>query len=214
MRRAVIFDMDGVIVESEYAHIEAERQTFLKHDIRISPKELHKYTGTTARIMLTDLIKKYGIDTTFEEIFREKEEILFKLLKKDLHPTKGIIDLLKELKKENVKLAIASSSHGRLIKHVLAGLDIAHFFESIIGAEDIMHSKPDPEIFLKSAKQLNVDPAECVVVEDAKLGVEAAKKAGMKCIGYRNPNSGNQDLSKADIVISDFSKLRINELLR
>ena len=211
--KAVIFDLDGVIVESEHIHIEAEKQTMLKHGIHITSEELHKYTGTTAKLMFTDLIRKYRLNTTFEKIFNEKEQILFKLLKEDTQPTKGIIGLLQRLKQRNIKLAIASSSHKRLINYVLDRLDIKPLFDSIIGAEDITHSKPDPEIFLKSANRLGVNSSECLVVEDAALGVEAAKRAGMRCVGYRNPNSGDQDLSKADIAIDDFSKLDIEEML-
>jgi beta-phosphoglucomutase-like phosphatase (HAD superfamily) len=95
----------------------------------------------------------------------------------------------------------------------LRRLEIRHLFDSVIGAEDITHSKPNPEILLMCAKRLNANPVECLVVEDAKLGVEAAKTAGMKCLGYRNPDSGKQDLSKADFVADDFSKLDIRQLL-
>jgi beta-phosphoglucomutase family hydrolase len=210
---AVIFDLDGVIVESENAHIEAEKQTFLKYDVRISTEELREYTGTTAKAMFTELIRKYRLKTTFEEMSSQKEEILFGLLKKDAEPTKGIITLLRKLKSERTRLAIGSSSTKKQIKYVLDKLEIAHMFDSVVGAEDIVNSKPDPEIFLKAAAELNANPSECLVVEDSKLGVEAAKRAHMKCVGYRNPNSGNQDLSKADIITDDFSRLDIEALL-
>jgi HAD superfamily hydrolase (TIGR01509 family) len=146
-------------------------------------------------------------------MFSEKEEILFRLLYQETRPTKGVIKLLQRLKKRGIKLAIGSSSHKRLITHVLERLNIKTLFDSIVSAEDITNSKPNPEIFLKSAEKLAVSPAECCVVEDAALGIEAAKRAGMKCIGYRNPNSGDQDLSKADISIDDFSRLEIEEML-
>lgn len=213
MIRAVIFDLDGVIVESENAHIEAEKQTFLKYGVQISAEELHKYTGTTAKAMFTELIRKYKLNTTFEEISDQKEEIFFGLLREDAEPTKGIITLLRKLKSERIRLAIGSSSTKKQIKYVLNKLEIARIFDCVVGAEDIVNSKPDPEIFLKAATELDVKPSECLVVEDSKLGVEAAKRAHMKCVGYRNPNSGNQDLSRADIVTDDFSKLSITTLL-
>ena len=213
MRKAVIFDMDGVIAETEHAHIVAEKQTMLRYGIEISEDELHEYTGTTAKVMFTSLIEKYKLNTTFDRIFKEKEEILFRLLEEDVQPTKGVIDLLRKLKKMKIKLAVASSSHKRMIEYVLKKLKIIDLFDSIVGAEDIDRSKPDPEIFLISAKRLNVKPEECTVVEDSKLGVEAAKKAGMKCLGYVNPSSGKQDLSKADFVADDFCKLDIQKLL-
>jgi beta-phosphoglucomutase family hydrolase len=213
MKKAVIFDMDGVIAETEHVHIGAEKQTMLKYGIEISEDELHEYTGTTAKVMFTSLIEKYKLNTTFDRIFKEKEEILFRLLEEDVQPTKGVIDLLRKLKKMKIKLAVASSSHKRMIEYVLKKLKIIDLFDSIVGAEDIDRSKPDPEIFLISAKRLNVKPEECTVVEDSKLGVEAAKKAGMKCLGYVNPSSGKQDLSKADFVADDFCRLDIQKLL-
>lgn len=213
MIKAVLFDMDGVIAETEHVHVEAEKQTLLKYGVQITEDELHRYTGTTAKQMFMELIAKYKLDTTFEKIFKEKEEIMFKLLEIDTQPVKGVIELISKLKEKHVKLAVASSSHRRLVRYVLRKLEITRLFDSIISAEDVAHGKPNPEIFLMSAKRLKVSPTECLVVEDAKLGVEAAKEAGMKCLGYRNPHSGNQDLSKADIVTDDFSSLDVQKLL-
>jgi beta-phosphoglucomutase family hydrolase len=213
MIRAVIFDMDGVIAETERAHIDAEKQTMLKYGIKITEEELHKYTGTTAKSMFMDLIKKYELDTTFDRIFNEKEKILFKLLNEDVTPTKGVIDLLHRLREVGIKLGLASSSHKRLVEFVLKKLKITDLFDSIVSAEDAAKSKPDPEIFLLSAHMLKVDPTECCVVEDSRLGVEAAKTAKMKCLGFQNPNSGSQDLSKADLIVDDFSKINITQLL-
>ena len=161
MIKAVLFDMDGVIAETENVHIEAEEQTMLKYGVHITEDELHRYTGTTAKQMFTELIAKYKLDTTFERIFNEKEQIMFKLLEMDTHPVKGVIELLHALKEKHVKLAVASSSHRRLVQYVLRKLEITELFDSIITAEDVAHGKPNPEIFLKSAKMLKVFPAEC-----------------------------------------------------
>lgn len=213
MIKAVIFDLDGVIVESENAHIAAERQVLLKHNLVISSEELHGYTGTTAKVMFTELITKYRLDTTFEEINHQKEKILLRLLQQDAEPTKGVISFMRELKRRDIKLAIGSSSTRKLIDYVLTKLNITSLFDCILAAEDVEHSKPNPEIFLRAATKLGMSANLCLVIEDAKLGVEAAKSAGMKCIGYRNPHSGNQDLSKADITTDDFSKLDIEKMI-
>ncbi len=213
MIKAVIFDLDGVIVESENAHIEAEKQVLLKHNLVISAEELHRYTGTTAKAMFTELIAKYKLATTFEEINHQKEKILLKLLEQDAKPTRGILSLIRELKRRGIRLAIGSSSTRKLIDYVLTKLNITSLFDCVLAAEDVEHSKPNPEIFLRAATKLGVSPDLCLVIEDAKLGVEAAKSAGMKCIGYRNPHSGNQDLSKADITTDDFSKLDIEKMI-
>tara|TARA_Y100000310_G_C20700703_1_gene829603 strand:+ start:7178 stop:7858 length:681 start_codon:yes stop_codon:yes gene_type:complete len=211
--KAVIFDMDGVIVDSEPIHQKAEKESLLKYGVKISTEELSRYTGTTAKFMYDKLILKYKINTTFDKILSEKDKILFKLLENNTRPISGIYELIEKLKNQNLKLGVASSSHKKLINFIIGKLKLKKMFDSIVGCDDIIHSKPHPEIFLKSAKLLNFNPDECIVIEDAKLGVEAAKKAGMKCIGYKNLNSGNQDLSKADIIIEDFEKLDVKDFV-
>jgi beta-phosphoglucomutase family hydrolase len=213
MKKAVIFDLDGVIVNSEDAHIEAEKRVFRTYGIAISDNELHRYAGTTAKAMFTELIDKYQLKTTFQEMVRIKEENFLRLLEEDAEPTKGAIELISRLRRANVRLAIASSSNNKWIEYVLRKLRITSLFDCYIGAEDVGHSKPDPEIYLKAARALGVRPDDCVVIEDAKLGIEAAKRAGMKTVGYRNPRSGNQDLARADMIVDDFSILEIKELL-
>jgi beta-phosphoglucomutase-like phosphatase (HAD superfamily) len=90
---------------------------------------------------------------------------------------------------------------------------LENFFYIIISSEDIKKSKPDPEIFFLGAKKMRIDPSKCLVIEDSEKGVEAAKKAGMKCIGYKNKKSGNQDLTKADLITTDFEKLNIQKII-
>lgn len=122
-------------------------------------------------------------------------------------PISGITELLVSINKHNTTMAVASSSSIRFIEAVLRKLNIDKYFKLYISGEEIKKSKPDPDIFLKTAEMLQIKPKECIVIEDSKNGVIAAKKAGMKCIGYINPNSGNQDLSEANVVISDFNAL-------
>jgi HAD superfamily hydrolase (TIGR01509 family) len=112
-----------------------------------------------------------------------------------------------------LKLGIASSAQKRLIDYILEKFEIKQLFDSVISADDITHGKPNPEILPVCARKLKVNPAECLVVEDSRLGVQAAKTAGMKCLGYRNPDNGKQDLSKADLITDDLSKLDIQKLL-
>jgi beta-phosphoglucomutase family hydrolase len=213
MIKAVIFDLDGVIVDSEDAHIESEKRAFARYGVNISAAELHKYVGATAKAMFTELINKYRLKTTFQKMIKIKEENLYRLLDEDAEPMEGVIDLIDRLKEANVKLAIASSSNKKWIEHIMEKLGITLLFDRVVGAEDTAHSKPDPEIYIKAAGALGLRPDECVVIEDAELGVEAAKRAGMKAVGYRNPKSGNQNLSKADVIIDNFSSLEITALV-
>lgn len=213
LRKAVIFDMDGVIVESEEAHIQAEKRIMQKRGITITSEQLHQYTGSTAKYMFTRLKESYRLKESIEDLESEKEDLLLKLIEQGIRPTPGIIPLIKKLKQLGIKLALASGSSRRLISHVLRGLQIEKYFDATLGAEDTTASKPDPEIFQEAAIRLGVKPEECVVIEDSNLGVTAAKMAGMKCVGYCNPESGRQDLSAADVITDDFASLDISILL-
>lgn len=201
--------MDGVIAETEMAHIKAEKETMLKYGVKITTGELREYTGTTPKFMFDSLIKKYKLPVPFEKIFAQKDAILFELLKKEIKPVKGAINFIKKLKKKGLKLAVASSSHRKLIKFVLKKFKILKMFGFVIAGEDVLKSKPNPTIFLKAAAGLGVKPENCLVIEDSSLGVRAAKAAGMTCIGFRNPCSGAQDLRKADKVIRSFNRASI-----
>ena len=214
MVKAVIFDMDGVIIDSEHLHNDAEKKVMLKYGVSISSEELQNYTGMTDEFMFKDLIKTYDLNASYIELYSLKEKILIGLFQESVQPIRGVIEFLKELKQKNIKLAIGSSSHRKLINLSLKKFNILNMFDVIVSVEDVTHSKPNPELFLKAASMLSLKPMDCAVVEDAKSGVEAAKNAGMKCIGYKNPNSGDQDLTNADIIIDAFSKLDLNVLLQ
>ena len=124
--------------------------------------------------------------------------------------------MLEEIKTAHLPIAIASSSPKIFIEAVVEKIGIRQYFKILISGEEIERSKPEPDIFLKAALLLNVNPSECLVVEDSKSGTIAAKKAGMKCIGYQNFNSGNQDLSNADFIVNDIREIDIkeNDLMR
>ncbi len=130
----------------------------------------------------------------------------------DSEPLHGITELLQCLEENNIKMAVASSSSMVFIETVLKKLSIERYFEFYISGENIIKSKPEPDIFLKAAQMLRTEPAQCIVIEDSKNGVIAAKRAGMKCIGYINTNSGNQDLSPATKIIDNFHSLTFETL--
>lgn len=209
MIKALILDMDGVIVDSEPLHQKAEIQIMAKYGVKIKRKDLEKYTGTTSKHMFTELIKKYNLKTTPEKIISEKRKIYLPLLKNKAQAIPGIITLIKKAHKKGLKLAVASSSIHKYINIVLEKFKLKQFFNIIVGAEDIKNSKPNPEIFLLAAKKLHTKPKECIVIEDAKLGVKAAKAAGMCVIGYQSSHSGNQDLDKADEIVREIKEIKL-----
>lgn len=209
--KAFIFDMDGVIIDSEPIHFQVDIETMKHLGCNMSKKELEKYVGTTNEYMLTDIKKNYNIKESIEEITDYKMKLTKrKIIESDLEPIEGIKELLVNLKENNIPAAIASSSPIDFINIVVEKFKIRDYFQYIVSGEEVVNGKPAPDIYIKTAKKLGFDPKDCTVIEDSKNGVQAAKSAGMKCIGFANVNSGNQDLSKADIIVDSIKEINIS----
>lgn len=209
--RAVIFDMDGVIIDSEPIHFEVDMQTMRDLGFDISSEELEKYVGTTNEYMFSDLKNKYNIKQSIEEIINYKVELTKKkVIQSDLEPIEGIKELLVDLKNKNISTAIASSSPRNFIDVVVSKFNLQDYFNFIVSGEEVHNGKPAPDIYIETAKKLGLPPEKCTVIEDSRNGVLAAKAAGMKCIGFQNVNSGNQDLSKADNIVKSITEIKIS----
>lgn len=209
MIRAAIFDMDGVIIDSEPLHLNIEEDIFKKLGISITYEEHNTFIGTTSYYMWDKIRTNHNLTQSLEELVELDRNTYLDFLNNtlDLEPIKGVKELITDLHKNNIKLAVASSSPLNVIEKVLNLFHIRDYFDYIVTGDYVRKSKPEPDIFLYAAEKLDVDPKECVVIEDSHNGVLAAKKANMKCIGYKNPNSGNQDLSKADLTIDNFNNI-------
>lgn len=208
--KAVIFDMDGVIIDSEPIHFEVDIETMKDFGCSISKEELNKYVGTTNEYMFNDIKNKYKLDKPVEEIINYKCELVKrKVIESDLAPIEGIIDLLINLKAKNIPAAIASSSPRDFIEVVVSKFQLEDYFSYILSGEEVENGKPAPDIYVETAKKLGIAPEECIVIEDSKNGVLAAKEAGMKCIGFKNINSGEQDLSMADYIVNSIIEINI-----
>jgi HAD superfamily hydrolase (TIGR01509 family) len=207
MIQTVIFDMDGVIIDSEPIHFRIEAQLFEELGISVSLEEHYSYVGTSSRNMWKTIVKKNNLIVDIEELTQKNKSLYIQYLAEttNLKPIPGIAALIKELHRENFKLVLASSSSMEVINTVLFKLNLVDFFKTRVSGDELLYSKPDPEIFLKSAKLANSQPKECLVIEDAENGVIAAKVAGMKCIGYSN--SGVQNLKGADLIIQSFKEI-------
>ena len=208
--KAVIFDMDGVIIDSEPIHFEVDMQTMREFGVNISKDELNKYVGTTNEYMLNDLINKYKMQKSIKEILEYKMELTIRRIKETkINAISGIPELLISLKHNNIKTAIGSSSPKELIITVIEKFQLGKYFDCIVSGDEVKEGKPKPDIYLEVSKRIGVNPEECIVIEDSRNGVLAAKNAGMKCFGFRNVNSGNQDLSKADIIVDSIRNIDI-----
>lgn len=212
MIKAVIFDMDGVIIDSEPFHYKVfKAYVGEKFSLTISDEEYSTFIGTTNHYIFEFLQKKYNFLGDLNEIITEYEEkcLEFLLSTTTEKPIHGVDVLVKNIHQNKIKLALASSSPKKVINIVLDMFKLDAFFDVKVSGQEVEHSKPAPDIFLRAAQLLGVPTEECLVFEDSRNGVTAAKAAGMKCIGYYNPNSGNQDLSRADKIIENFAEVDI-----
>ena len=210
---AVIFDMDGVLLDSEPLHAQADREMLGRLGIEVEPGYLDRFVGVTAPVMWAEILDEKRVSADLGELLNASLSIKLKLLKKgDYAPIEGVVPLLAELYRKHVPVVIASSSPGIFIKEAVKKLGISRYVRDWVSAESVPKSKPEPDVFLKAAERLELGPEQCVVIEDSTNGVLAARRAGMKCVGFRNPNSGNQDVSKADLVVGSMAEVTFEAL--
>ena len=209
MIQTVIFDMDGVIIDSEPVYFKIDKQMFEELNIAVSFEEHCTYVGTSSQNMWDAIIKKHRLPDHPEELMRKEYNLYMDYLvsAKNLQPIDGVMELINDLHDNNVKLILASSSRMETIDIILKKFKLSDLFIARVSGSELAHSKPHPEIFLRSAQLVRSEPKECIVIEDSKNGVAAAKAAGMKCIGFLNPSSGDQDLKSADMIIRSFKEL-------
>lgn len=204
---AVIFDLDGVLADTEPFSIEAGRMTMKEHGIKLTPEETKRAFGRTDLDISAHAIKLRNLDLKPEVLVRKKDRIYSGLIKGKLKPMPGVRELLKALKKRGVPFAVASSGTPEKIGATLSELGFDGLFDIIVSASDITKGKPNPEIFLKAAEKIGAKPENCLVVEDAQAGIEAAKAAGMRCLALKSPNTYGQDLSGADRIIDSLKQV-------
>jgi HAD superfamily hydrolase (TIGR01509 family) len=201
--------MDGVLVDSEPINYKVNRLTFEKIGLKIPKKEfieewIIKGTGTR------EAIKRHNIKATYEELQKIKKEIYPNALLKELKLKPYAEEILIELKKK-YKLALASQGHKYNVLAIVKKFGFNRFFDVVLAKQDVNASKPNPEIFLKTAEKLKVKPEECLVIEDSEKGIIAAKNARMKCIAIPdNWTRKYNDFSKADLIVKNLSDINVN----
>ncbi len=208
MLKAVIFDMDGVIIDSEPMHARAALLALQKYKAEITIDYVEGFIGSTTYYMCQRMVEDLQLQTTPEELLRTNEEMKRLLLSTEGHTVVPyVIDLIKDLYQHGIMLTIASSSSPEEIEEVMDSLEIRNYFRGFVSGVNVPNPKPAPDIFLEAAKRLEVSPEECLVIEDSYHGVTAANAAGVSCIGLVNPHSGNQDLSKAALLVEGFEEV-------
>ena len=209
MEKVILFDMDGVLMNTEPLHYAIWQQVFAERGVII---DFERYKGcigsTNARLM--ELIYEgfgadfRGDDSLNQRFFQLKQE---HIRSRGVPPIDGVLQTLTQLKAKGYRMAVASSSPPCSIELCLQSLQIKDFFEVIFSSEQVARPKPAPDVFLAAAAKMGAAPEDCVVVEDSTNGTRAAKAAGMRCIGFFNPDSIGQCLDAADVRIDRLQEL-------
>ena len=204
----IIFDMDGVLLDSEPMHQEIIYETFQLEGIPFDKAYIQTLTGMSAFPMWEKVKHDAQRSESVEELIKFHRDYFFKRLPEVKVPlVPHVKDVLDKFKNEGKHLSLASSSGRKLIDIFTQQTNIAHYFEVIMSGDDVKYSKPNPEIFLKVAQWYGLPATQFTVIEDSTNGVKAAKSAGMQCVGFQNPLSGGQDLSQADLLIHSMQEL-------
>lgn len=201
---AVIFDMDGVIVDSEPYSMRALIDVLRQYGIDPTEAEIRRSYGRRIRDDFADYFSRYGVTAHLETAIARKEARYYHLAAGHLKPFPGVMRLLKRLRARGHGLALASSGDRVKVAFGMQALTLDGTFEAVVCGNDVTRSKPDPEIYLLAAQRLKVPPAACVAIEDAPAGVEAAKRAGMRCIAVTN-SVAREQLQPADLIVASLA---------
>ena len=214
MIKTVIFDMDGVIVDTEPVHHFAYNQIFKQLNIDITPEIYTSFTGNSTKNIFEKLKAHFKLKEDVQGLVETKRNLFNDAFdqKEDLFLLEGVEDLIKELDANGMQLVLASSSAKVTINRIFNRFGLHKYFSHIVSGEDFPKSKPHPAIFEHAAFLSGTPIANCVVIEDSTNGILAAKAAGIYCIGYDSLNSKMQDYSKADKVISHFNELSFEKI--
>lgn len=214
MLKAVLFDMDGVIVNTEPLHQKSYSLMFDDVNIDVPDALYTTFTGQSTRAICEMLIEHFklplGVETLvdikryhFKYLFENDDEL-------DLLP--GVLDLIKDYYNNGLTLVLASSASMENINNIFDRFNLNDYFVAKLSGADLKASKPHPEIFENAAQAAGFDRDECLVIEDSTNGIKAAKDAGIFCVGYDSLHSHDQDYSLADLVVSDFKEIAFDKI--
>ena len=211
--KAVIFDLDGTLLDNNDVHLKAWKQYLKENEKQISDEDFKEnISGRTNKDAIEHIYKKEMTEDEASKYYLEKEEIYRKMYRLDIAPITGLQDFLEELHKHKIAMAIATSGIQVNIDFMFNHVPIKKYFKKIVNSRDVSKGKPDPEIFLKAAEVLHIPTENCIVFEDSIAGVRAGKSAGMKVVALTTTHTP-EELKEADLVIKDYSEINFERLL-
>lgn len=210
MITTVIFDLDGLLADTERLHCRAYQEALQLQGCRLSEGEYADHWVRSGR-GIGEWLAECGLELDAAALRAHKSRCYLELVAAELRPMMGALALLEALHGRK-NLALASSSHRDSVDAVLAGLQIAHFFEAVVTGLDVPRVKPAPDIFLAAAQQVGAAPGHCLVLEDAEKGVIAAHRAGMRCIAVPNEHTRYHDFSRATRVCASLAEITLEML--
>ncbi|CUH91700.1 MAG TPA: HAD family phosphatase [Herbinix luporum] len=205
--KMIIFDLDGVILDSEPLHENAKRRILKEHGIDEN-LDLSFSVGQPNKLLWSNMIERFGINKSEEELERSQYNyILEEVKEKKIQTSRGLLRLLQWLKNQGIKIGLASSSDRHYVDAILKHYNLYDYFAYIVAGDEVARKKPEPDVYIKVLDQAKLNPDEAIAIEDTFAGSRAALSAGLKCIGYQNPTSGNQDLSPCFVKIDNLSQI-------
>lgn len=204
MVKAVLFDFDGVVVQSEMLHKRTFLELLAPYGVEVSDERWYKeFAGTGSKHIFEVLVKEHGIERDPEDLMQRRKGIYEGYVRQGmLKEMPGVRDFLRSLRERGIRTAIVSGSHRTNVQLTLETLGMRGLFDLIVSGDDLDVRKPDPEPFLLAARRLGVAPSECIAIEDSVSGMKAARSAGMRlvCV-YSHPSV---DTGVCDLTIKDF----------
>ncbi|NVN78233.1 HAD-IA family hydrolase [Enterococcus avium] len=215
MLEAIIFDMDGVLVDSEYTYFQSKSQILSEAGHEVEDSYHFQFMGTTSDYMWEKMKQEFSLPLSVAEYIQQMTALRQAMIKRDgIRVIPHVQEFVKGLSQAGLKLAVASSSSLAEIKVNLAEIGLSEYFSEVVCTEEVEHSKPAPDVYLAAAERIGIVPENCLGIEDTKNGTGAVRNAGMVCVGFANPAFPKQDLAFADRVVSSFSELDADSLTK
>ena len=212
MLKAVIFDMDGVISDSERLYVDVKNEALASLGIYDVPYEYHmQFIGTTHeyqwKVMSRDFHAEHISTEEYLEVLYATKDRIFR--EAGIAPIRGVLEFIDHVKKAGYPIAVASSSTIEEIREMLDSFGITQWFDALVSGWEVAHGKPAPDIFFEAARRMKMRPENCMVIEDSPNGAIGAKKAGMFCLGFSNMDFPMSDMKEADAVFKQYEDISV-----